>query len=179
MPSSRRTLTANAVANAAGVDSNWVYRAVENGILPATHFEADIIVIKLHRLLSGITWPDRKRQRSQKHAVDTWQLSALNAARDAVTDPSTTAETTLWVTQHQVLVANTRAERAALEATDAEGANPAPLDGQLAFRFPIGRWIDDLPSVLAQTPTREPRRPKTAPGRSGGKTPTTTRASAS
>ncbi|MEU5900364.1 hypothetical protein [Streptomyces venezuelae] len=178
MPSTRRTLSANAVANAAGVDSNWVYRAVENGILPATHFEADIIVIKLHRLLSGITWPDRKRQRSQKHAVDTWQLTALNAARDAVTDPDTTAETTLWVTQHQVHVANTRAERAALEATDPEGARPAPLDGQLAFRFPIGRWIDDLPSVLAQTPTREPRRTKTRTGQAGSRTPETSRASA-
>ncbi|GAA2340157.1 hypothetical protein OKJ48_22385 [Streptomyces kunmingensis] len=166
MPSARRTLTANAVANAAGVDSNWVYRAVENGILPATHFEADIIVIKLHRLLSGITWPDKPRQRSRKHAVDTWQLTALNAARDAVTDPFTTAETTLWVTQNQVLVANTRLERAALEATDTHGTSAAPLDGQLAFRFPIGRWIDDLPSVLAQTPTREPRRKKPAVQRS-------------
>ncbi|MFJ8313331.1 MULTISPECIES: hypothetical protein [unclassified Streptomyces] len=160
MPSPRRLLSANAVANAAGVDSNWVYRAVENGILPERHFEADIIVIKVHRVLSSIIWPDKKRQRSLKHDVDTWQLLALNAARDAVTDPRTNSETTLWVMQDAVQVAHSRDERAALESVSSSGEDPSPLDGQLAFRFPIGRWIDELPSLLAQIPTREPRRKK-------------------
>ncbi|WP_425824652.1 hypothetical protein [Streptomyces fractus] len=161
MPSSRRTLSASSVAAAAGVNRKWVYRAVEDGLLPEVHFEADIIVIKLHRLLSGVTWPDKQRQRSMKQNVDTWHLAALTAARDAVTDSRTTAETTLWVMQDQVLVANSRQERATLEATDSDGQEPAPLDGRIAYRFPIGRWIDELPSVLAQTPTREPRRKKT------------------
>ncbi|MFJ8676804.1 hypothetical protein [Streptomyces sp. NPDC093589] len=151
-------LSANAVAVAAGVDSNWVYRAVENGVLPEQHFEADVIVIKVYRLIANFVWPDRPRQRSKKHHIDTWQLSALHAARDAVTDPKTTPETTLWIMQDSVRVAHTRSERAALESVEADGHHPSLLDAQVALRLPIGRWIDELPSLLARIPKREPRR---------------------
>ncbi len=154
-------LSANAVAVAAGVDSNWVYRAVQNGVLPEQHFEADVIVIKVYRLISQFVWPDRPRQRSRKHEIDTWQLSALHAARDAVTDPKTTPETTLWIMQDSVRVAHRRTERAALESVAADGHEPSLLDAQVALRLPIGRWIDELPSLLARIPKREPRR-KTA-----------------
>ncbi|MFB6884156.1 hypothetical protein ACFCY8_25340 [Streptomyces noursei] len=159
-------LSANAVAVAAGVDSKWVYRAVEDGVLPEQHFEADVIVIKVYRLISQFVWPDRPRQRSRKYEIDTWQLSALHAARDAVTDPNTTPETTLWIMQDSVKVAHTRNERSALESVSADGQQPSPLDAQVALRLPIGRWIDELPSLLARIPKREPRRkPSTRPNR--------------
>jgi hypothetical protein len=162
MPPSGR-LSANAVAVAAGVDSNWAYRAIENGVLPEPHFAADVIVLKVYRLVSQFVWPDKPRQRSRKHDLDTWQLSALHAARDAVTDPRTTPETTLWILHGAVHVAHTRQERAALESPSPEGMEPSPLDAQVALRLPLGRWIDELPSLLAHTPRREPRRRPSRP----------------
>ncbi|MEV1040481.1 hypothetical protein AB0J01_28090 [Streptomyces sp. NPDC050204] len=157
MPPAAR-LSANAVAVAAGVDSNWVYRAVEIGVLSEPHFEADVIVIRVYRVVSQFVWPDKPRQRSKKHALDTWQLAALHAARDAVTDPATTPATTLWVMQDSVQVAHSRADRAKLESASEDGTEPSPLDGQVALRFPIGLWIDELPAILAKTPKRKPRR---------------------
>ncbi|GLF98229.1 hypothetical protein [Streptomyces yaizuensis] len=158
-------LSANAVAVAAGVDSNWVYRAVAIGVLSEPHFSADIIVIRVYRLLSQFVWPDKPRQRSKKYALDTWQLTALHATRDAVTDPATTPETTLWVMQDSVRVANSREERAVLESASTDGLEASILDAQVALRLPIGRWIDELPAVLAATPRREPRRAAAAGGR--------------
>lgn len=170
MPPTAR-LSANAVAVAAGVDSNWVYRAVEIGVLSEPHFAADVIVIRVYRVLSQFVWPDRPRQRSKKHALDTWQLAALHAARDAVTDPLTTPESTLWVLQDSVHVAHNRVDRARLECADPSGEEPSPLDAQVALRLPIGRWIDELPSVLARTPRREPRRGPAVPRRPARKSP--------
>ncbi|WP_158714159.1 hypothetical protein [Kitasatospora aureofaciens] len=151
-------LSANAVAVAAGVDSNWVYRAVQIGVLSEPHFAADVIVIKVYRVLSQFVWPDKKSPRKAKRQLDTWLTTALHAARDAVTDPRTTAETTLWVMQDAVEIAHSREERALLESASADGLEPSKLDGKMALRFPIGRWIDELPTVLAKTPKREPRR---------------------
>jgi hypothetical protein len=170
MPPTAR-LSANAVAVTAGVDSNWVYRAVEVGVLSEPHFAADVIVIRVYRVLSQFVWPDKPRQRSKKHALDIWQLAALHAARDAVTDPATTPETTLWVMQDSVRVAHNRADRATLESTSADGEEPSVLDAQVALRLPIGRWIDELPAVLAKTPRREPRRGISASRRSPRKSP--------
>lgn len=164
-------LSANAVAVAAGVDPKWVYRAVEIGVLSEPHFEADVIVIRVYRLLSQFVWPDKLRQRSKKHVLDTWQLTALHAVRDAVTDPKTTPETTLWVMQDSVRVANSRVERAELECASADGLEPSVLDAQVALRLPIGRWIDELPSVLAKTPRRKPRRGAVATRATPGRTP--------
>ncbi|MEU4080415.1 hypothetical protein OG923_33190 (plasmid) [Streptomyces halstedii] len=165
MPPAAR-LSANAVAVAAGVDSNWVYRAVEIGVLSEPHFAADVIVIRVYRVLSQLVWPDKPRQRSKKHALDTWQLAALHAARDAVTDPATTPETTLWVMQDSVQVAHGRPERAKLESASEDGTAPSVLDAQVALRLPIGRWIDELPAILAKIPRREPRRGISAKSRS-------------
>ncbi|MGW1991320.1 hypothetical protein [Embleya sp. NPDC001921] len=151
-------LSANAVAVAAGVNRSWVYRALEIGVLSEPCFAADVIVLRVYRLVSQFVWPDRPRQRSVKHEVDTWQLAALNAARDAVNDRTTTPETALYVLQGRVHVANTRRERAALESPSPDGLEPAELDAQVVLRLPIGRWIDELPSVLAKTPMSAPRR---------------------
>lgn len=157
MPPTQR-LSANAVATAAGLDSNWVYKAEQNGVLPEEHFVSDIIVIKVYRLISQFIWPDKPAQRSKKQDLDTWQLSALHAARDAVTDEKTTSETTLWITQTGVRVAHTREDRAALESPSPDGQEPSFLDDQVALRLPIGRWIDELPAILARLKKREPRR---------------------
>ncbi|MFE1520643.1 hypothetical protein ACFW9I_28050 [[Kitasatospora] papulosa] len=154
-------LSANAVATAAGLDSNWVYKAEANGVLPEEHFVSDIIVIKVYRLLSTFVWPDRPAQRSKKQDLDTWLLSALHAARDAVTDASTTPETTLWVTQTGVRVAHSREERAAVESPSPDGQEPSFLDDQVALRLPIGRWIDELPAILTRIKKREPRKKTT------------------
>ena len=154
----RVVLSANAVAVAAGVSKNWVYRAIDIGVLSEPCFAADVIVVKVYRVLSQFVWPDKPRQRSVKHDLDTWQIAALNAARDAVTDQRTTAETTLYVLPNAVHVVNSRLERAQLEASDPAGEEPAPLDAQMTLRMPIGRWIDELPSVLAKTPKSAPRR---------------------
>lgn len=169
MPPTR--LSANAVAVAAGVDSNWVYRAVEIGVLSEPHFAADVIVIKVYRVLSQFVWPDKPRQRSKKHALDTWQLAALHAARDAVTDPATTPETTLWVMQDSVRVAHSRTDRARFESESPDGEEPSVLDAQVALRLPLGRWIDELPAVLAKTPRREPRRGPAASPRGPRRSP--------
>ncbi|WP_331750855.1 hypothetical protein OG215_36595 (plasmid) [Streptomyces globisporus] len=171
MPPTAR-LSANAVAVAAGVDSKWVYRAVEIGVLSEPHFASDVIVIRVYRLLSQFVWPDKPRQRSKKYALDTWQLAALHATRDAVTDSATTPETTLWVMQDSVRVANSRTDRAALECASAAGDAPSVLDAQVALRLPIGRWIDELPAILAKTPRREPRRGTAAARKAPGRPPT-------
>lgn len=162
-------LSANAVATAAGLDSNWVYKAEANGVLPEEHFVSDIIVIKVYRLLSTFVWPDRPAQRSKKQDLDTWLLSALHAARDAVTDPNTTPETTLWVTQTGVRVAHSREERAAVESPSPDGQEPSFLDDQVALRLPIGRWIDELPAILTRIKKREPRKKATRASASTGR----------
>jgi hypothetical protein len=151
-------LSANAVAVAAGVPRSWVYRALDIGVLSEPCFAADAIVLRVYRVVSQFVWPDRHRPRSVKNEVDTWQLAALHATRDAVNDPLTTPETTLYVLQSRVYVANTREERAALEASTPDGDEPSPLDAQVVLRMPIGRWIDELPAVLAKIPMSAPRR---------------------
>lgn len=156
MPSA--VLSANAVAVAAGVSKNWVYRAIDIGVLSEPCFAADVVVLRVYRVLSQFAWPDKPKQRSVKQKPDTWLLAALNAVRDAVTDDQTTPETTLYVLGTAVHIANSRTERALLEASTPEGTEPSTLDAQVAVRLPIGRWIDELPSVLAKTPRHAPRR---------------------
>ncbi|MCY0920791.1 MULTISPECIES: hypothetical protein [unclassified Streptomyces] len=156
MPSA--VLSANAVAVAAGVSKNWVYRAIDIGVLSEPCFAADAVVLRVYRVLSQFAWPDKPKQRSVKQKPDTWLLAALNAVRDAASDEKTTPETTLYVLGTAVHIANTRIERALLEASGPEGTEPSALDAQVAIRLPIGRWIDELPSVLAKTPRHAPRR---------------------
>ncbi|MFE3559778.1 hypothetical protein ACFXKW_33705 [Streptomyces sp. NPDC059193] len=156
MPSA--VLSANAVGVAAGVSKNWVYRAINIGVLSEPCFAADVVVLRVYRVLSQFAWPDRPKQRSVKLKPDTWLLAALNAVRDAATDERTTPETTLYVLGTAVHIANSRLERARLEASTPEGTDPSALDAQVAVRLPIGRWIDELPSVIAKTPKHAPRR---------------------
>lgn len=165
-------LSANAVAVAANLDRSWAYRAIEAGVLAEPCFPADVIVLKVYRVLSQFVWPDKPRQRSVKHELDTWQLTALNATRDAVTDESTTAETTLYVLQGAVYVAHTRQDRARLESLSQDGSDSSALDAQTVLRLPIGRWIDGLEAVVARTPKSAPRR---VPVRTSRRTSPTTR----
>lgn len=156
MPSA--VLSANAVAVAAGVSKNWVYRAIDIGVLSEPCFAADVVVLRVYRVLSQFAWPDKAKQRSVKQKPDTWLLASLNAVRDAVTDDKATPETTLYVLGTAVYIAHSRVERAFLEASTQEGTAASALDAQVAVRLPIGRWIDELPSVLAKTPKHAPRR---------------------
>ncbi|MFJ4866853.1 MULTISPECIES: hypothetical protein [unclassified Streptomyces] len=156
MPSA--VLSANAVAVAAGVSKNWVYRAIDIGVLSEPCFAADVVVLRVYRVLSQFAWPDKPKQRSVKQKPDTWLLAALNAVRDAVSEEQTTPETTLYVLGTAVHIANSRTDRARLEASTPDGSEPSALDAQVAIRLPIGRWIDELPSVLAKTPKHAPRR---------------------
>lgn len=153
-----KVLSANAVAVAAKVDRSWAYRAIEAGVLSEPCFPADVVVLKVYRVLSQLVWPDRPKPRSAKHEIDVWQRTALNATRNAVTDPDTTPETTLYVMQGSTKLVHTRQDRAALESVSPEGDESSPLDAQAVFRLPIGRWIHDLESVLARTPRSAPRR---------------------
>ncbi len=170
-----KVLSANAVAVAADVDRSWAYRAIKAGVLSEPCFPADVVVLKVYRLLSQFVWPDKPRARSVKHALDTWQLTALNATRNAVTDDETTPETTLYVLQGATYVVHSRTERAALESASADGGAPSPLDAQTVLRLPIGRWIDELEAVVARTPKSQPRR---TPNRNKTATATTVRAKA-
>uniref|UniRef100_UPI002F911E86 hypothetical protein n=1 Tax=Streptomyces cellulosae TaxID=1968 RepID=UPI002F911E86 len=151
-------LSANAVAVAANVDRSWAYRAIAAGVLSEPCFPADVVVLKVYRVLSQFVWPDKPKPRSAKHEVDVWQRTALNATRNAVTDPETTPETTLYVLQGSTKVVHNRQDRAALESVSSEGDEPSPLDAQTVLRLPIGRWIHELESVLARTPRSAPRR---------------------
>jgi hypothetical protein len=157
MPSGT-VLSANAVAVAANVDRSWAYRAIEAGVLSEPCFPADVVVLKVYRVLSQFVWPDRPKPRSAKHEIDVWQRTALNATRNAVTDQESTPETTLYVLQGSTKVVHTRQERAALESASLDGDEPSPLDAQTVLRLPIGRWIHELESVLARTPRSAPRR---------------------
>lgn len=151
-------LSANAVAVAAKVDRSWAYRAIKAGVLSEPCFPADVVVLKVYRVLSQLVWPDVPKPRSEKHELDVWQRTALNATRNAVTDSDTTPETTLYVLQGATKVVHNRAERAALESISPEGNEPSPFDAQTVLRLPIGRWIHELESVLARTPRSAPRR---------------------
>ena len=151
-------LSANAVAVAANLDRSWAYRAIEAGVLSEPCFPADVVVLKVYRVLSQFVWPDRPKPRSAKHELDVWQRTALNATRNAVTDSETTPETTLYVLQGSTKVVHTRKDRAELESSDPTGDEPSFFDAQTVLRLPIGRWIHELESVLARTPRSAPRR---------------------
>ncbi|MFQ6144449.1 hypothetical protein ACLMNJ_15440 [Streptomyces seoulensis] len=175
MPSGN-VLSANAVAVAANVDRSWAYRAIEAGVLSEPCFPADVIVLKVYRVISQFVWPDVPRPRTEKRTLDVWQVTALNAVRNAVTDEKTTPETTLYVLQGATFVQHTRQDRAALESKSPEGDEPSPLDAQPVLRLPIGRWIHELESVIQRTPRSAPRRTPAVSRRSRApkKRPTTT-----
>jgi lambda repressor-like predicted transcriptional regulator len=157
-PSDRQRLTLNALANAAQVDRNLVYRAVERGILTDPPFAADVIVAKVWRIIADHVWPGRMKPRAQKNELELWQVMTVQAVRELVGNPKTTPDTTMWILQGQVLVAHSYEERAALEGgTSQDSLQPSPLDGETAIRIPIGRWIDDLPARIQQAQRRQPR----------------------
>ncbi|TGA99688.1 hypothetical protein [Streptomyces sp. MZ04] len=175
MPSGR-VLSPSAVAAAAELNPSWAYRAQEAQILGDPCYPADVIVLKVYRVILPLVWPDRVGlPRNEKKVLDFWQTAALEAARNAVTDDETTRETTMYVLQGATYIAHTRAARAALESASPDGDEPSPLDGQAVFRLPIGEWIDDLDSRLARLPRRAPRRGVAAKAVKAKQSPTTTR----
>lgn len=145
-----RALSAHAVAVAAGVSESWAWKARDSGIIHAPHSEDDVIALRVYVCVSQLVWPGERRARSEKHDLELWQTLAVNAARDAVSDPSTTHETALWVLPNAVHVVTTPGERAALELDQ--------LSGRAAFRLPIGVWIDELDEILTRMPQARPRK---------------------
>ncbi|WP_037599618.1 hypothetical protein [Streptacidiphilus rugosus] len=146
------TLSAYAVANAAHVSQSWAWKARDAGIIHAPYTEEDVIALQVYACVAPLVWPGERRVRSEKHGLELWQSLAVNAAREAMSDPHMCPETVLWVLQDAALLANTAGERAALELDQ--------LAGRTAFRLPLGEWIAQVPKTLAQLPTSRPRKPR-------------------
>jgi hypothetical protein len=144
-----RSLSAYAVANAADVSQSWAWKARDSGIIHSPYTDEDVIALRVYVCVAQLVWPGERRPRSEKHELELWQSLAVNAARDAVSDPRTTRETVLWVLPDAVHVVTTPGERAALEL-DQLGHRPA-------FRLPLGVWITELPEVLAKLPASRRR----------------------
>ncbi|WP_119296123.1 hypothetical protein [Streptomyces sp. YIM 130001] len=168
-------LSPSAVAAAAELNPSWAYRAQEAQVLGDPCYPADVIVLKVYRVILPLVWPDRPRPRSEKQVLDFWQTAALEAARNAVTDEETTRETTMYVLQGATYIVHTREARALLENASPDGNDPSLLDGQAVLRLPIGVWIDDLAPRLARMNNRAPRRGVAAKAVKGKKSPTITR----
>jgi hypothetical protein len=162
-------LSANAVAGAAGVSDTYAYKAIDAGVISEPHYPADVIALRTYRALSGVVWTTPRPastakdgpKKPRQSGPELWQITAVHAARNAVTDPKTTAQTVLWVLQDSCHLVHTAAERAALELS--------VLEGRDAVRLAVGRWIkEDLPAVLGQIRSYRPRtagtarRPRTA-----------------
>jgi hypothetical protein len=151
-------LSANAVAGAAGVSDTYAYKAIDAGVISEPHYPADVIALRTYRALSGVVWTSSRPTSAAKDSPrkqrqpgpELWQMVAVHAARNAVTDPSTTPQTVLWVLQDSCHLVHTAAERAALELS--------VLEGRDAVRLAVGRWIkEDLPAVLGQIRSYRPR----------------------
>ncbi|MFC1405745.1 MULTISPECIES: hypothetical protein [Streptacidiphilus] len=152
-----RALSAHAVAIAAGVSQTWAWKARDSGIIHAPHSEDDVIALRVYVCVSQLAWPGERRARSEKHELQLWQTLAVNAARDAVSDRTTTQDTVLWVMPDAVRVVTTPGERAAFELDT--------LGGRTAMRIPIGKWIAELDGTLDGIPTPRPRRTPASPSR--------------
>ncbi|MFD7167389.1 hypothetical protein [Streptomyces violascens] len=146
-------LSASAVATAAGLSESWAWKARDQGVLHEPHFEDAVVALRVYAFVSQIVWPGNRRPRSARQDLELWQSSAVEAARQAVDDPYTTPETALWVLEDSVRIVTTPAQRAAFDLEH--------LDGRVAFRIPIGRWIAELPDAIGALPRRRRRSPKT------------------
>jgi hypothetical protein len=153
-----RQLSAHAVAVAAGVSESWAWKARDSGIILAPHSADDVIALRVYVCVAQLAWPGERRARSEKHDLQLWQTLAVNAARDAVSDQTTTTATVLWVMPDAVRVLTTPGDRAAFELDH--------LGGRTAMRIPIGLWIDELDDALERIPTPRLRR-RTVAGPTG------------
>ncbi|MGV9349755.1 hypothetical protein ACWDSD_34205 [Streptomyces spiralis] len=113
------------------------------------HFEEDVVALRVYAFVSQVVWPGTRRPRSARQALELWQASAVEAARQAVSDENTTSETALWVLEDSVRLVTTPAERAAVDLQY--------LSGRVAFRIPVGLWVAELPEALENVRPRRRR----------------------
>ncbi|MFE5406612.1 hypothetical protein ACFQ9Z_35925 [Streptomyces sp. NPDC056580] len=142
-------LSTSAVATAAGLSESWAWKARNQGVINEPHFEEDVVALRVYAFVSQIVWPGTRRPRSARQALELWQASAVEAARQAVSDENTTSETALWVLEDSVRLVTTPAERAAVDLQY--------LGGRVAFRIPVGLWVAELPEALENVRTRRRR----------------------
>ncbi|WP_425824749.1 hypothetical protein [Streptomyces fractus] len=133
-----RRVSLAAVATAADVNNTWVWKARDLGLInPLALDGEDVIVVQVLAFVDQLAWPGQRRSRSVSRDMELWQTLAVTAAREAAGDPRTTSETALWVMPDGVRLATTPGERSSCELDH--------LAGKVAFRLPIGQWVDDLP----------------------------------
>lgn len=149
------TLSSSAVAAAAGLSESWAWRARDQGVLHEPHFEEEVVALRVYAFVSQVVWPGRRRPRSARQHLELWQSSAVEAARQAVSDPKTTPETALWVLEDSVHLVTTPDERAAFDLKY--------LGGRVAFRIPVGLWVAELPSAIVAIRSRRRRGPASRP----------------
>ncbi|WP_233289137.1 hypothetical protein [Kitasatospora sp. MBT63] len=143
-------LTTNAVSTAARVSDTFAYKAKDLGVLAEPHFPSDVIALRVYRAVAELVWFEEGWTKESGKAPSTWQMAAIQAGRNAFSDPNTHPGTVLWVLRDRVFLAHTPAERAAFELKD--------LEGQSALRLPVGRWVAELPEELRLLRRRRPSR---------------------
>ncbi|MFI9081465.1 hypothetical protein ACIGW8_34230 [Streptomyces sioyaensis] len=148
-------LSTSAVATAAGLSESWAWKARDQGVLTEPHFEDAVIALRVYAFVSQIVWPGNRRPRSARQDLELWQSTAVEAARQAVTDPNTTPDTALYVLEDSVHLVTTPAERAAFDLQY--------LGGRVAFRIPVGLWVTELPDAIADMPNRRRRKTSSKP----------------
>ncbi|MGW7201187.1 hypothetical protein [Streptomyces chryseus] len=142
-------LSTSAVAAAAGLSESWAWKARDQGVLHEPHFEEEVVALRVYAFVSQIVWPGTRRPRSARQDLELWQQSAVEAARQAASDPNTTPDTALWVLEDSVHLVTTPADRAAFDLKT--------LSGRVAFRIPVGVWIAELPDAIAALASRRRR----------------------
>ncbi|GAA0467325.1 hypothetical protein GCM10009544_31970 [Streptomyces stramineus] len=142
-------LSTSAVATAAGLSESWAWKARDQGVLHAPHFEDAVVALRVYAFVAQIVWPGNRRPRSARQDLELWQSSAVEAAREAVSDPNTTTETALWVLEDSVHLVTSPGQRAAFDLDH--------LNGRVAFRIPVGLWVAELPEAIAALRTRRRR----------------------
>ncbi|AEW98989.1 hypothetical protein [Streptantibioticus cattleyicolor] len=149
-------LSTSAVAIAAGLSESWAWKARDQGVLYEPHFEDSVVALRVYAFVSQIVWPGVRRPRSARQELELWQSSAVEAAREAASDPNTTPDTALWVLEDSVHLVTTPAKRAAFDLEH--------LGGRVAFRIPVGLWVSELPDAIANLKhrRRRPQNPKSA-----------------
>ncbi|MFE5030203.1 hypothetical protein ACFRAO_44745 [Streptomyces sp. NPDC056656] len=103
----------------------------------------------MYAFVSQIVWPGTRRPRSARQDLELWQSSAVEAARQAVSDSKTTPQTVLWVLEDSVHLVTTPGERAAFDLEQ--------LEGRVAIRIPVGLWVGELPDAMTSLKTRRRR----------------------
>ncbi|MFF7234603.1 hypothetical protein [Streptomyces sioyaensis] len=150
MPVTTGQLSTSAVATAAGLSESWAWKARDQGVLTEPHFEDAVVALRVYAFVSQIVWPGTRRPRSARQDLELWQSTAVEAARQAVTDAHTTADTALYVLEGSVHLVTTPAERAAFDLKC--------LGGRVALRLPIGLWVTELPDAIDGAPNRRRRK---------------------